>query len=79
MVKLSNFTFCDIIKLKYECSILFPAHIRSECDTFHSVSLQENSEIFHKSTDSIKEVMPSLHSVPPLQREVDLAFGLLAV
>lgn len=35
--------------------------------------------MFHKSTDSIKEVMPSLHSEPPLQREVDLAFGLLAV
>lgn len=35
--------------------------------------------MFRKRTDCIKEAMPSLHGEQPLQREVDLAFGLLAV
>lgn len=47
--------------------------------TFHSFLLQEAFQEFSGGTTGIKEVMPSLHSEPPLQREVDLAFGLLAV
>lgn len=67
------------IELKYEAAAIFRASIGPECKTLGSVLLSEDLKMFHKSTESIKEVMPSLHSEPPLQRDVDLAFGLLAV